>query len=70
MLFLTRKIGQKIMINDDIIIKINDIYIEKNEDFKVCVGISAPYGIKIFREEIWFKIKQDKKSEKFNESNF
>ncbi len=50
MLILTRKIREVLIISDNIIIKILDI----NSD-KVCIGISAPKNILIYRKEIYKK---------------
>lgn len=52
MLVLSRKIGQKIIINDNIEITI----IETRGDF-VRIGINAPKNVSIYREEIYEEIK-------------
>ncbi|MCU1405974.1 MAG: carbon storage regulator, partial [Glaciihabitans sp.] len=48
MLVLTRKVNERIMIGDDIIIT----FIELRSDNSVRIGIDAPRGVKIQREEI------------------
>ncbi|GAB6183180.1 carbon storage regulator CsrA [Thermodesulfovibrio hydrogeniphilus] len=53
MLILTRKIGQSIRIGDDIIVKIVDI-----DGSQIKIGIEAPKGIAIFREELYEKLKE------------
>ncbi len=53
MLILTRKIGQSIRIGDEIIVKIVDI-----EGSQIKVGIEAPKGIAIYREELYEKLKE------------
>lgn len=53
MLVLSRKTGQKIIINDNIEITI----IETKGDF-VRIGINAPKNVSIYREEIYEEIKQ------------
>jgi len=53
MLVLSRKTGQKIIINDNIEITI----IETKGDF-VRIGIEAPKNVSIYREEIYDEIKQ------------
>lgn len=53
MLVLTRKIGQSIRVGDDILIKIVEI-----EGSQVKIGIDAPKGIAIFREELYEKLKE------------
>ncbi|MCS7214564.1 MAG: carbon storage regulator CsrA [Thermodesulfovibrio sp.] len=53
MLVLTRKTGQSIRIGEEIIIKIIDI-----DGSQVKIGIEAPKGILIFREELYEKLKE------------
>ena len=53
MLVLTRKTDEEILINKDILIKIISV-----SDGKVKLGISAPENIKIFRGEIYEKVKE------------
>jgi carbon storage regulator len=48
MLVLTRKLNERIMIGDDIVITL----IEVRGDNSVRIGIEAPRGVKIQREEI------------------
>jgi len=52
-LVLTRKSGQSIRIGDDIVVKIIDI-----DGSQVKIGIEAPKGIPIFREELYEKLKE------------
>ncbi len=52
MLILTRKSGESIIINENIKIKI--LSIKKNY---VKIAIEAPENIPVYREEIFFKIK-------------
>lgn len=51
MLVLTRKLGQKIIIGDRIVITI-----VKVDDFRVQIGIEAPREIPVFRKEVIDKI--------------
>ncbi|OOC63754.1 carbon storage regulator CsrA [Paenibacillus ihbetae] len=53
MLILSRNKGQKIMINDNIILSVLEI----NGD-QVRIGIEAPPTVTIYREEIYEAIKQ------------
>ncbi|OMF81783.1 carbon storage regulator CsrA [Paenibacillus glucanolyticus] len=53
MLILSRNKGQKIMINDNIVLSV----IEVNGD-QVRIGIEAPGNVTIYREEIYAAIKQ------------
>ena len=54
MLVLTRKLGEKIQIGDDISIVIMEV---KGKQVKL--GIEAPSNIKIHREEIYQKIQDE-----------
>ena len=56
MLVLSRKIGQQIMIGQDITIKIVDVQGEN-----VRIAIEAPKEIKIYRGEIYKAIVEEKK---------
>ena len=56
MLILTRKINQKLIINDNIEIVILESY--KNS---VKIGVSAPNNVQIYREEIYNEIKKSNK---------
>lgn len=53
MLVLTRRSGQSIRIGDNIIIKIVDI-----DGSQVKIGIEAPKGVVIFREELYEKLRE------------
>ena len=54
MLVLTRKSGEKIQIGDDISILIMEI---KGKQVKL--GIDAPSDVKVHREEIYHRIKEE-----------
>lgn len=55
MLILTRKPGERIMLDDDIVIKVLDI-----DGHIVRLGIDAPDSVAIHREEIYIKVQQEK----------
>lgn len=61
MLVLSRKIGEKIMIGDDIVVTIVDI-----DNGKVRLGIDAPREVPVYREEIYVanKTQQNKPPKK------
>ncbi|MFT9849593.1 carbon storage regulator CsrA [Aneurinibacillus sp. REN35] len=54
MLVLTRKVGQSIVIADDIIVKIVGI-----DGDQIKLGIEAPHHIEIHRQEIYQAIQQE-----------
>ena len=57
MLVLTRKIGESIKINEDI--KITVIEVKRKS---IRLGIEAPRETKIYREEVFLKIKKENQS--------
>lgn len=54
MLVLTRKLGETIVIGDDIVIKVVDIHGKQ-----IRLGIEAPTEISIFRGEIYERIQEE-----------
>lgn len=56
MLVLSRKIGEKITIGDDIVITLVDII----DNRKIRLGIEAPKDVPILRNELLGKEKRDK----------
>ena len=56
MLVLTRKIGDGIIIGDDIVIKIIEM-----KGGGVRIGIDAPHDKKIYRQEIYDRITEENK---------
>ena len=56
MLVLTRKLGETIVIGDDIVIKVVDIHGKQ-----IRLGIDAPTEISIFRGEIDDRIQEENK---------
>ena len=57
MLILSRKIGEKIMIGDDISVSI----IEVRGD-QVRIGVNAPKNVKVYRQEVFDAIKAENKA--------
>lgn len=56
MLVLTRKLGETIVIGDDIVVKVVDIHGKQ-----IRLGIEAPKEITIFRGEIYDRIQEENK---------
>jgi len=54
MLILTRKVGQRVMIGDDIILEVIG-----NEKGDVRLGIIAPKEVAVHREEVYWQIKDE-----------
>jgi carbon storage regulator len=54
MLILTRKLGERITIGDDIVITLLDI-----KGMHVRVGIEAPKHVEIHRQEIYDRIREE-----------
>jgi len=57
MLILSRKIDEKIVIGDDVIISIVEI-----RGDQVRIGIDAPKKVKVFRQEVYDAIKAENKA--------
>ena len=53
MLVLTRKVGEAIAIGDQITIKVVEV-----KGSQVRIGIEAPADFRIYREEIYLKVKE------------
>ena len=56
MLILTRRVGETLMIGDDVTVTV--LGVKGNQ---VRVGVSAPKEVSVHREEIYERIKQEKK---------
>ena len=63
MLVLTRKLGETIVIGDNIVIKVVDIHGKQ-----IRLGIEAPTEISIFRGEIYDRIKEENKAASYGNS--
>lgn len=55
MLKLSRRIGESILIGDDVRIVI--LSLQSNQ---VKIGIDAPKDVSVHREEVWLRIQQEK----------
>ena len=56
MLILTRKVGQRVMIGDDIIVEVVG-----NEKGEIRLGIIAPEDVPVHREEVYWRVKNEEK---------
>lgn len=63
MLVLTRKLGETIVIGDNIVIKVVDIHGKQ-----IRLGIEAPTEISIFRGEIYDRIKEENRAASYGDS--
>ncbi len=59
MLILTRRLGETIMIGDEIKVTVLGV-----EDNKLRLGIEAPKEIPVYRQEIYHRIQREKNQEK------
>lgn len=57
MLIITRKVGESLIIDDNI-----EIVISKVQDGNVKIGIKAPKNISILRKEIYEDVKNENKA--------
>ncbi|MBI4385219.1 carbon storage regulator CsrA [Candidatus Parcubacteria bacterium] len=55
MLVLTRRLGERIKIGDDVVVVVLEI-----KGGQVRLGIDAPQSVPVHREEIWQKIQQQR----------
>jgi carbon storage regulator len=57
MLILTRRPGERVVIGDDILITVMGV-----SGHTVRLGIAAPEGVSIYREEIWLAVKEENRA--------
>jgi carbon storage regulator len=56
-LILTRRPGERVVIDEDILIEVMGV-----SGHTVRLGISAPEGVSIYREEIWLAVKEENRA--------
>lgn len=54
MLIITRRVGEKLMIGDDIVVEIIEV-----SGSSVRIGIDAPKAVPVYREEIYSAVKAE-----------
>jgi carbon storage regulator len=59
MLILTRRVGESLIIGDDVVV--NVLGVKGNQ---VRIGCEAPSDVEIHREEIYLKIQEEKNAKK------
>ncbi len=63
MLILTRRVGETLMVGDDVTITV--LGVKGNQ---VRIGINAPKDVPVHREEIYLRIKDEEQSDTLNDS--
>jgi carbon storage regulator len=57
MLILTRRPGERVVIGDEILVTVMGV-----SGHTVRLGIEAPGGVSIYREEIWIAVKEENRA--------
>jgi carbon storage regulator len=57
MLILTRRPGERVVIGDEVLVTVMSV-----SGHTVRLGIAAPQGVPIYREEIWLAVKEENRA--------
>lgn len=57
MLILTRRAGERVVIGEDVLVTVMEV-----SGQTVRLGIAAPQGLPIYREEIWLAVKEENRA--------
>ncbi len=57
MLIVTRRVGEKVMLGDDIVVEVMEI-----AGNTVRIGIQAPRSVPVYREEIWDAVRAENRA--------
>jgi carbon storage regulator len=57
MLILTRRPGERVVIGDEVLVTVMSV-----SGHTVRLGIAAPPGVPIYREEIWLAVKEENRA--------
>jgi carbon storage regulator len=57
MLILTRRPGERVVIGEDVLVTVMEV-----SGQTVRLGISAPQGLPIYREEIWLAVQEENRA--------
>jgi carbon storage regulator len=57
MLILTRRPGERVVIGDEVLVTVMGV-----SGHTVRLGIAAPQGVPIYREEIWLAVKEENRA--------
>lgn len=54
MLRITRRVGERVMLGDDVVIEVIEV-----RGGTVRLGIDAPRSVPVYREELWLEVKRE-----------
>ena len=57
MLLITRRVGEKVMVGDDVVVHVMEIV-----GNTVRIGIQAPRSTLVYREEIWHAVREENRA--------